>query len=163
GQPRATGCQVFDFYRELSDAAILPVFYYHYPSDTGLALRPEELARVVRLPGVVGAKVSALDPREFRDLAALTRGCGKAFLSGRALNLAGFRGAGGHGAMCPEATLLPARTACAYRLATAGHIDDARAVQKELFVLAPLLRGGLTTEGVVRRKLMLAQDLGVKL
>jgi 4-hydroxy-tetrahydrodipicolinate synthase len=163
GRPRASAGEVLAFYRAISDAGILPVFYYHFPSDTGLALRPEELARIVRLPGVVGAKVSALDPREFRALATLARGCGKTFLSGTALNLTQFLEDGGHGAMCAEAALLPGLTARAYGLAAAGRPDDARAAQEELFVLAPLLRGGLASEGAARRRVMLTQDLGVRL
>ncbi len=163
GNPKASGCQVLTFYQGLSDLAVLPIFYYHYPSDTGLKLSPEQIARVVRLPGVVGAKISTLDPDEFRDIAARTRGCGKVYLSGTALNLTQFLDAGGHGAMCPEAALLPGPTVCAYRRYCEGKHAAAREAQKELFVLAPLLRGGLTTERTARKKVMVSQDLGLRL
>jgi 1-pyrroline-4-hydroxy-2-carboxylate deaminase len=163
GNPRANGCQVLAFYQWLSDLAILPIFYYHYPNDTGLKLTPEQLACIVRLPGVVGAKISTLDLREFEELVARTRGCGKVFHTATALNLTQFLDAGGHGAMCPEATVLPGLTVCAYRLYCEGRAATARDVQKELFVLAPILRGGLATEGLARRKLMISQDLGLSM
>jgi 4-hydroxy-tetrahydrodipicolinate synthase len=163
GDPSASGCRVLAFYRQLSDLAALPIFYYHYPGDTGLKLSPEELARIVRLPGVVGAKISTLNLKEFAELVARTRGCGKAYLSGTALSLTQFLDAGGHGAMCPEATLLPGATVSAYRHYCEGRYEAARAAQEELFVLAPLIRGGLTTEGIARKKVMLTQDLGLRL
>jgi 4-hydroxy-tetrahydrodipicolinate synthase len=160
GNPRANGCQVLAFYQCLSDLAILPIFYYHYPSDTGLKLTPEQLACIIRLPGVVGAKMSTLDLREFAELVARTRGCGKVFLTATALNLTQFLDAGGQGAMCAEAAVLPRATACAYQLYCQGRAAEAREAQKELFALAPVLQGGLTTEGLARRKLMISQDLG---
>src|SRR6185369_15667215 len=69
GNPHADGCTVLAFYQGLADLAILPIFYYHYPSDTGLKLSPAQLAAVVRLPGVVGAKISTFDLGEFEELA----------------------------------------------------------------------------------------------
>jgi 4-hydroxy-tetrahydrodipicolinate synthase len=163
GNPRASGCAVLAFYQCLSDLAVLPIFYYHYPSDTGLKLSPEQLARVIRLPGVVGAKISTLNLKEFEELAARTRGCGKAYLSGTALNLTQFMDAGGHGAMCPEAAVLPGPTVCAFRHYCQGQHSAAREAQEKLFVLAPLLRGGLATEGTARKKVMVSQDLGLTL
>jgi dihydrodipicolinate synthase/N-acetylneuraminate lyase len=163
GHPRASGCQVLAFYQDLSDLAVLPVFYYHYPSDTGLRLTAAEVARVVKLPGVVGAKISTLDLGEFEAIADAARGCGKAYFTGTALNLTQFLDAGGHGAMCAEAALLPNETVCAYRAYCQGRRDAARDAQKELFVLAPLLRGGPATERAARKKVMVSQDLGLRL
>jgi 4-hydroxy-tetrahydrodipicolinate synthase len=163
GNPKARGCEVLAFYQCLSDLAALPIFYYHYPSDTRLKLTPAQIASVLKLPGVAGAKISTLDLKEFEEIVALTRGCGKAYFTGTALNLTQFLDAGGHGAMCPEAALLPGQTVCAYRAYCQGRSSAARDAQKELFVLAPLLRGGLATEQASRKKVMVTQDLGLRL
>src|SRR5205085_6490217 len=125
----------------LSDCGGLPILYYHYPSDTHLKLSPAEVADIVKLPNVIGAKISTLDLREFEAIAAHTKCCGKVYLTGTALNLTQFMDAGGNGAMCPEAVLLPAKTVCVFRLWCDGQHDAARDAQKELFVLSPVLRG----------------------
>jgi 4-hydroxy-tetrahydrodipicolinate synthase len=163
GNPHASACQVFAFYQQLSDLGALPILYYHYPTDTGLELSPAEIANIVRLPNVVGAKISTLDLREFEQIAGHLKGCGKTYLSGTALNLTQFLEAGGHGAMCPEAVLLPAKSECAFRQWCDGRHDAARESQKELFVLSPILRGGHTTEKTARKKVMFTQDHELRL
>jgi dihydrodipicolinate synthase/N-acetylneuraminate lyase len=163
GCPNASGCQVLAFYQALSDCGGLPILYYHYPSDTHLKLSPAEVAAIVKLPNVIGAKISTLDLREFEAIAAHTKCCGKVYLTGTALNLTQFMDAGGNGAMCPEAVLLPAKTVCAYKQWCDGRHDAARETQKELFVLSPVLRGGITTEGTARKKVMGMQDLNIRL
>jgi 4-hydroxy-tetrahydrodipicolinate synthase len=163
GCPHASGCQVLAFYRALSDDGVLPIFYYHYPTDTDLKLSPAQIAAIVKLPNVAGAKISTLDLREFEAIAAQTKGCGKVYFSGTALNLTQFMDAGGHGAMCPEAVLLPAKSVCVYKLWCDGRHDAARAAQEELFVLSPVLRGGFTTENVARKKVMKSQDWNIRL
>jgi 4-hydroxy-tetrahydrodipicolinate synthase len=163
GDPHASGCRVLAFFQELGDLGALPIFYYHYPTDTGLKLTPAEIAAVVRLPNVAGAKISTLDLREFERIREQTCGCGKAYVTGTALNLTQFLESGGHGAMCPEAVLLPAKTECVFRLWCDGNRDAAREAQKELFVLSPVLRGGHTTEGTARKKVMFTQDHDIRL
>jgi 4-hydroxy-tetrahydrodipicolinate synthase len=158
GNPNASACQVLAFYQELSDLGALPIFYYHYPTDTELKLSPADIANIVKLPNVAGAKISTLDIGEFEAIAAHTKCCGKVYFTATALNLTQFMEAGGNGAMCPEAVLLPAKTECVYQLWCSGKHDAARDVQKELFVLSPILRGGLTTEKTARKKVMFTQD-----
>jgi dihydrodipicolinate synthase/N-acetylneuraminate lyase len=163
GNPHASACQVFAFYQELSDLGVLPILYYHYPTDTGLKLTPAEIANIVKLPNVIGAKISTLDLREFEAIAAHAKCCDKVYLTGTALNLTQFLEAGGNGAMCPEAVLLPGKTVCAYQLRCAGRHAAAREAQEALFVLSPVLRGGVTTERTARKKVMLTQDWDIRL
>ena len=163
GNPNASACQVLAFYQELSDLGVLPILYYHYPTDTDLKLSPAEIAAIVKLPNVIGAKISTLDLREFEAIARHTCGCDKVYLSGTALNLTQFLEAGGNGAMCPEAVLLPAKSECVFRLWCDGRHDSAREAQKELFVLSPVLRGGHTTEKTARKKVMFTQDHDIRL
>jgi 4-hydroxy-tetrahydrodipicolinate synthase len=162
GNPNASGCQVLAFFQELSDLNALPILYYHYPSDTGLRLTPADIAAIVCLPNVAGAKISTLDLGEFERIAAAARCCDKTYLTGTALNLTQFMEAGGHGAMCPEAVLLPAKTECAYRIWCECRHDAAREAQKELFVLSPVLRGG-GLEMTARKKVMFTQNHDIRL
>jgi 4-hydroxy-tetrahydrodipicolinate synthase len=158
GRPCADACEVYAFYEQLTAAGGLPVFYYHYPSQTGLQLSPRAVARILLLPGVVGIKESTLDLSETQDHFALAGAHGKVFLSGTALNLTQFLGVGGHGAMCPEAAVLPNLTVQSYQDYMNGQKDLARERQKGLFVVAPVLRGGPVTERAARLMTMTAMD-----
>src|SRR5262249_36564573 len=88
----------------------------------------------------------------------LVYGQGKTFLSGTALNLTQFMDLGGHGAMCPEAVLLPGPTVQAYHAYVAGNRDEARSIQKELFVVLPILSSRSTPTFVARPMFRAAGD-----
>lgn len=49
------------FFADLVAASPLPVFLYHIPSLTGLALSQSEILDLMGLPGIVGMKLSASD------------------------------------------------------------------------------------------------------
>jgi len=152
--------EVLGFYHTLASAGELPVFYYHYPAGVDRQLSPAEVVQILSLDNVVGVKESTLDLREVETHMAGVCGMGKIFLSGTALNLTQFQKIGGHGAMSPEAVLLPGDTVAAYQTAYGlGDRRAARAQQRDLFILAPLLKGGLITERGARAITMTAQDL----
>lgn len=153
-------CEVLGFYHTLAEAKELPIFYYHIPGSVERKLSPPEVVQILSLDNVVGAKESCLDLHEVQAHINGVFGQGKVFLSGTALNLTQFRSIGGHGAMCPEAALLPIDTVAAYETAyDIGNRKDARRQQRDLFVLAPLLKGGLITENGARMVTMTSQDL----
>ncbi len=158
GQPGAPAPYVLGFINALAEMHVLPIIYYHYPSQTGLKLTPAEVAAILSLPGVIGIKESTLNLREMQAHVCLTRGQGKIFLSGTALNLTQFLEAGGHGAMCPEAVLLPGPTVRAYSAYVQGHPEEARNIQKQLFAITPILRTRSTSPALARAVLMTAQD-----
>jgi 4-hydroxy-tetrahydrodipicolinate synthase len=139
GNPHASADEVFGFYATLSRMRVLPVFYYHYPRQTGLHLPPRAVADILGLPGVVGIKESTLNLRETEAHIRLTCGLGKACFTSTALNLTQFLAMGGQGAMCPEAVLAPAAVVQCYNAYVHGHQDEARSVQQALFVVEPVV------------------------
>ncbi|MCS7014989.1 MAG: dihydrodipicolinate synthase family protein [Gemmatales bacterium] len=158
GDPCPDAERVHQFYQQLSRADTLPIFYYHFPGQTGLYLSPLELARILSLPNVIGIKTSTLDLAETRTLISLTQGQGKVFLSGTALNLTQYLETGGQGAMCPEAVLLPCHTVAVYEAYLQGATTQARTWQRQLFVVAPLLRDSPTPVSLARSVVMFTQD-----
>lgn len=158
GNPCASCDQVLAFFAELDEKADLPIFYYHYPAQTGLKLDPCCIAQILGLEGVVGIKESTLDLRETEQHLALTHGLGRAFLSGTALNLTQFMDLGGHGAMSAEAVLLPCTAVGAYTAYVTGDREEASRLQGKLFAAAPVLRGGLTQEHSTRLLFTAAQN-----
>lgn len=154
--------QVCDFYRWLAATRMLPILVYYFPSQTGLEMSPAEIAQLLRMPGIVGIKESILDLDHVRKQMELAGRGDLAFLSGTALNLTQFQAIGGHGAICPEALLLPGPTVAAWRAAyDEGWIEEARQRQKELFVVAPLLTRQPVSARTARFATMLTQDLGL--
>lgn len=163
GCPGTPFCLVLGFYHALSQSNLLPIFIYYYPSQTGLTFSPEEIAALLHLPGVAGIKESILDLRHIERQIALTRDVQPTFLSGTALNLTQFAEIGGHGAMCAEALILPAKTMAAYEAAyELGDRQSARALQKELFLVAPLIQRIPVSPGGARLITMASQDLHLR-
>jgi dihydrodipicolinate synthase/N-acetylneuraminate lyase len=91
------------------------------------------------------------------------RGKKKVFLSGTALNLTQYLEAGGDGAMCPEAVLLPHLTVATYEAYLRGAAAQARTLQRQLFVVAPLLRDSPTPVCLARSVVMFTQDRDIAL
>jgi dihydrodipicolinate synthase/N-acetylneuraminate lyase len=160
GPARTPFCEVLGFFHALADAGELPLFYYHIPGSVDRKLTVDEVVQVLSHPNIVGVKESVLDLREVQAHVRGVCGQGKTFLSGTALNLTQFKAVGGHGAMCPEAAILPGDTVAAYSTAyDVGDRRGARQQQRDLFVLAPVLKGGVITAGGARTFTMAAQDL----
>lgn len=158
GNPCASGSEVLVFFASLAEMNALPIFYYHYPSNTHLKLSPQDVASILSLPGVVGIKESTLDLKEIQAHMRLTCGLGKTFLSGSALNLTQFMKLGGHGAMCAEALLMPGPTVQAYVAYVHGDRRQARSIQKDLFEILPILKDKSGPVGISRAVFMCAQD-----
>jgi len=158
GNPHASADEVFGFYAALSDMHILPVFYYHYPRQTGLHLSAQAVADILRLPGIVGIKESTLNLHEMQAHIRLTCGLGKAYFTSTALNLTQFLALGGQGAMCPEAVLAPAAVVQTYHAYVHGQHDEARTLQQALFVLEPIVGSSPLPAAVSRPVEMTAAD-----
>jgi 4-hydroxy-tetrahydrodipicolinate synthase len=161
GNPRAEADEVQAFYKVLSDANILPIFFYHYPSDTHLCLSPQTIAAILQLANVVGIKESTFNLREVEAHIRLTRGCGKTYLSGNALHLTQFLEIGGSGAMCPEAALLPCATVAAFNAWQMGDRGRARSLQLDLYNLVPVLSSRPTPVCIARAEMMTCLDLKI--
>jgi dihydrodipicolinate synthase/N-acetylneuraminate lyase len=159
GNPRASFGEVCGFYAALSDLNALPIIYYHYPAQTGLKLSVAQVCQLLSLPGVIGIKESILDLGEVRRHLHHCRGLHKVFLCSTALQLTQFLDLGGQGAMCPEAVLLPCPVVHAYEAYVHGEHGEARAIQKQLYELSPILRTRAKGPGLTRLMFMTAADL----
>lgn len=140
GRPNASAHEVYQFMRGVCDMRVLAIFYDHCPSRTGVDLGTSEVAQILMLPGIAGIREASGSLPEVAEHVRLCRGLQRAFFTATALNLSQFLEAGGTGAMCPEAVLLPTPSVKAYRAYAAGRHDEARAIQEELYTLTPIYR-----------------------
>lgn len=161
GNANAPPDVVYHFYLELSRLHALPIFYDHNPSATGLQLTPEDVASILSIPSVVGVKESTTNLDEVAEHVRYCRELGKVFFSDTALNLTHFLDLGGHGAMCPEAVLLPAATVQAYECYFRGDYGQARSIQEQLYATLPILRLKPTMPVIMRVAYMTAQDMNI--
>jgi dihydrodipicolinate synthase/N-acetylneuraminate lyase len=119
------------------------------------------VAAILRLANVIGIKESTLNLRDVEAHIRLSRDLGKSYFSGTALNLTQFMELGGHGAMCPEAALLPGSTVAVYEAWQQGDCRHARRLQGDLFQLAPILSSCRTSPALARCTLMTLQDMKI--
>jgi 4-hydroxy-tetrahydrodipicolinate synthase len=110
---------LYAHYAAINDAVELPILVYNVPSRTSIDISNDVLARLARLPNVVGIKDATGDmPR-----ASLQRlACGEdwVLLSGDDPSALGYMAHGGHGCISVTANVAPAQTAAFYNAALAG-------------------------------------------
>ena len=124
----------------LGAAGLLPVLYYHYVPATRLALRPEEVAELLHLPGIAGAKESTFDVAEVEAHVALTRGASPSLLAGSELGYPALASAGVSGAISAGAVLMPKVAVALHEAVTSGDREQVRALEGALFETLAVVR-----------------------
>ncbi len=123
-------------FRAINDAVALPVFVYNVPSRTMADLRPETVARLARLPNIIGIKDATGDMDRVSYHAALI-GPGEQFiqLSGDDPSALGHLAMGGAGCISVTANVVPELCAAMHAAFHAGDLDGARAIERCLIML----------------------------
>jgi 4-hydroxy-tetrahydrodipicolinate synthase len=122
---------LYAHYKAINDAVELPVIVYNVPSRTSVDIANDTLARLAKLPNIVGVKDATGDMVR----ASLQRlACGEAWvmLSGDDPSALGYMAHGGHGCISVTANVAPEQCAAFYNAALAGRWADARYAQDRL-------------------------------
>jgi 4-hydroxy-tetrahydrodipicolinate synthase len=125
---------LYAHYRAIHDSVDLPLIIYNIPGRSVVDMTPETMARLARLPNVVGVKDSSADiVRPLHTHAA----CGAEFcqLSGEDANILAFLAHGGHGCISVTANIAPRLCAQLHRAWRDGRPDEALAVHRRLLPL----------------------------
>jgi 4-hydroxy-tetrahydrodipicolinate synthase len=125
---------LYAHYRAIHDSVDLPLIIYNIPGRSVVDMTPETMARLARLPNVVGVKDSSADiVRPLHTHAA----CGAEFcqLSGEDANILAFLAHGGHGCISVTANIAPRLCAQLHRAWGDGSPDEALAVHRRLLPL----------------------------
>ncbi len=145
---------VFDFYEDICNSVNLPVLFYNFPSNTGLELPPESIARIAVIENVVGAKETIFDVEEVRRLVEATDGDFCVF-TGTTFNLVDTMAVGACGAICPLPNLIPEKTVGLYEACRDGDAERAAALQKEVYALAPIMASTPTPHAMQKEAMRL--------
>jgi len=145
---------VYGFYEDVCGSIELPVLFYNFPSNTGLPLSPESIARIANIDNLVGAKETIFDVDEVRRLveAADDDFC---VFTGMTFNLVDTMAVGACGAICPVPNLIPQKTVELYEACRSGDAEKADALQKEVYALAPLIASTPTPHAMQKEALRL--------
>ncbi|TGD98038.1 4-hydroxy-tetrahydrodipicolinate synthase [Methylobacterium nonmethylotrophicum] len=122
----------------IAGAVALPLLLHADPARTGIECRPETLARLAALPGIVGL-VDATGDLARLGLAEQAAGPGFRLLSGDDATAAAHAAMGGQGCVSVVANLAPGPCAALQRAARAGDHAGARAIQARLRPLVAAL------------------------
>lgn len=122
---------MYQHYKALHDAAEIPILIYNIPGRTGVNMTVETMARLARLPNIVGVKDAANDiTRTSLQRAAI----GPDFiqLSGDDGNALGQAAHGGHGCISVTANIAPALLAEFQNALLAKDFQSALVIQDKL-------------------------------
>ena len=97
---------IYQHFAAINDAVQLPVFLYNVPSRTGVDIATETVARLARLPNIVGVKDATGDLAR-PSLMRLTCPEGFILLSGDDPSALGYMAHGGHGCISVTCNVTP--------------------------------------------------------
>ncbi len=125
---------LYAHFAALNDAVQLPVILYNVPSRTSCDLSNETVARLSRLPNMVGIKDATGD---LARASMMRLECGSQFvmLSGDDPTMLGYIAHGGHGCISVTANVAPAECVAAYEAAERGDFATALVWQDRLIRL----------------------------
>ena len=134
GQP-----ELAEFYEELVPQLPLPVFLYNMPSHVKVSFAPATVARLAKMPQVVGLKDSSANAVYFQSVMYAVRQmgrtdfamlCGPEEITGECVLM------GGHGGVNGGANMFPELYVAMYDAAVAGDIQRMRHLQKYIMQIS---------------------------
>jgi 4-hydroxy-tetrahydrodipicolinate synthase len=125
---------LFRHYEAVARATSLPVIVYNVPSRTSVDISNATLARLSKIPNIVGVKDATGDLSR-PSLQRLECGEGWALLSGDDSSALGYMAHGGHGCISVTANVTPAACAAMFDAAMKGDFATARSLQDRLIRL----------------------------
>ncbi|HEV7385195.1 MAG TPA: 4-hydroxy-tetrahydrodipicolinate synthase, partial [Phenylobacterium sp.] len=110
---------LYAHYAAINEAVQLPVLVYNVPSRTAVDISNDTLARLAKLPNIVGVKDATGDMVR-ASFQRLTCGEGWTMLSGDDPSALGYMAHGGHGCISVPANVAPEQCATFYNDAMSG-------------------------------------------
>ena len=120
----------------INDAVALPVFLYNVPGRTVVDLQPATVARLARLPNIIGIKDATGDmARVSQHAAMIAQGTQFVQLSGDDPSALGHLAMGGAGCISVTANVMPEACAKMHAAFQAGNLNKAQEIERRLIGL----------------------------
>jgi len=132
---RPTQEGLYQHYKAIAEEAPIPIIIYNIPGRTGVNMLPETMARLAKIPNIVGAKEAAGSIKQMSDIINL---CGPDFdvLSGDDALTLPLLAMGGKGVISVISNLVPADMAALVDALAAG---DLKKAQQMHYRMSPLI------------------------
>ena len=127
---------LYAHFKAINDAVAMPVVLYNVPGRTIVDLQPATVAKLARLPNIVGIKDATGDMARVSQHAALI-GEGEQFvqLSGDDPSALGHLAMGGVGCISVTANVMPEACAAMHKAFQAGDFETAQTIERRLIAL----------------------------
>jgi 4-hydroxy-tetrahydrodipicolinate synthase len=122
---------LYRHFTAVADSVDLPVILYNVPGRTVADLEPDTVARLAEIENVVGIKEATGDMQRLADIRERVSD-DFALLSGDDFTVLPFIRNGGHGVVTVSGNIVPGKMAKLCRLAAAGSVDEADALDESL-------------------------------
>lgn len=136
-----TDDQLCDHYKAIAESTDLPIMVYANPARSGVRISVDLLARLVRLPQIVGIKDSSGSMELTAEYVRVAPPSFSVLIGPDTLIYAGLL-CGTKGAIAATANINPSLAVSIYTRFMAGDLDGARAAQRELAPLRLALAWG---------------------
>ena len=125
--------ELYDHYKAVAEAVDMPIVLYNIPARTGNALAPATVAKLSKIPNIVGAKDSSGNFDNMHQYIEQTRDSKDfAVLSGNDSLILWNLLAGGTGGIAGCANVFPEVMASIYNYFAAGDLENARKAQDSI-------------------------------
>lgn len=125
--------ELYDHYKAVAEAVDMPIVLYNIPARTGNALAPATVAKLSKIPNIVGAKDSSGNFDNMLQYIEQTRDSKDfAVLSGNDSLILRNLLAGGTGGIAGCANVFPEVMASIYNYFAAGDLENARKAQDSI-------------------------------
>jgi 4-hydroxy-2-oxoglutarate aldolase len=138
---------LIEHYHRVADASPVPILIYSVPVFTGVTVEAQVTARLAEHPNIIGIKDSSGSVERAAETA---RAVPSSFslLVGSATTLVASLGVGACGGVLALAAAFPEPCAQVYRLARAGEVNQARALEAKLEPASRGIASGLGPAGL---------------
>lgn len=129
---------LYQHFKAIAEAVPIPIIPYNIPGRTGVNMMPETVARLARIPNIVGIKEASGSLKQMSDIVRL---CGEGFavLSGDDFFTLPLMAIGGKGVISVASNVAPADMAALVDAAAAGDMAQARTLHHKLTPLIDAL------------------------
>ncbi len=135
---RPTQEGLYQHYQKIAQEVPIPIVIYNIPGRTGINLMPETLAKLAKIPNIVGVKEASGSIKQMSDVIRL---CGKDFdvLSGDDIFTLPLMSMGGKGVISVISNVAPADMAAMVDAFAAGNLKEAQRLHHRMSPLIDAL------------------------
>ena len=130
---------LYQHYKKIAESVDIPQILYNVPGRTACDLLPETVARLAKIPNIIGIKEATGDLDRVKQIQTLVDDSEFDLYTGDDGSAVEFILLGGHGGISVTANVVPKALSEIYHLALEGQADEARALDAKIAALHQVL------------------------